>query len=201
MKSDVHLRAELEGKRPRSSIRSRSDLPDATGARMSGTRWGRYRSHDILDGARPFYLPERRMGDKELFPRNDSREQNRHGPAVLAGRSVNRDQGAASNQPSTLARNGDIAIGHGVDPRLDGMCRLRSAAPRSGLYASTGPRRAPPSAGSSDGGSRSRGDACRQPGGGESPCGPTAERTGRSTGREELAAFAYKTSEVGANLE
>ena len=92
------------------------------------------------------------MDDQKLLAGNDAREQNRYRLAVLAARGVDRDHGAASNQPSTLERDGDIGSGHGVDPRLDGVCRLSGAAPRSGLRVSTGPRRAPPPAGSADGG-------------------------------------------------
>lgn len=61
---------------------------------------------------------------------NEAQEQNRHRLDVLASRGVDRDQGATSNQPPALARDGDIGSGRGIDPGMDGRCRMSAAVPR-----------------------------------------------------------------------
>ena len=109
---------------------------------------------DMLNRAGPLDLAERSVNYNELVAGNDVREQNRHRLAVLAAIGVDCDQGAATNQLSALAGDGDIGSGHGVDPRMDGMCRVGGAAPRSGVRVSTGPRGARPPSGSADDGAR-----------------------------------------------
>ena len=68
-----------------------------------------------------------------------SAKQNRHRLAVLPARGIDRNQGAAADQPPALARDADVGGAHGVDPRPSGMFRVNCAAPRSALSASTGP--------------------------------------------------------------
>ena len=71
---------------------------------------------DMRDRPRPLDRAERGVKYNELVEGNDAREQNRHRLAVLAARGVDRDQGAATNQPPALAGDGDLGNGHDVYP-------------------------------------------------------------------------------------
>lgn len=105
----------------------------------------RRRFLDVLDGAGPFHLAERRVNRDELIARDDVREQDRHGLAVLAPGYI---QGYERPLPDHLAAFGvefedgaavllaGIGSGHGGDPRVDGTVRMSGAEPRSGTRAS-----------------------------------------------------------------
>ena len=168
VRMSLEVPAKLAGDRPgfrvagtpsACGIRPSAPLFDALKKRFAGGDGcqdeGHARGHrvlDVLDRPRPLDFPERRVNYNKLIAANDAREQNRHRLAVLAARGVDRDQGAMSNQPPALARDGNIDSGHGVDSRMDEMCRMSGAVPRSGLRASAGPRRASPPCGAVDDG-------------------------------------------------
>ena len=105
---------------------------------------------DVCDRAGPIDLAERRVNHNELVAGNNARERDRHRLAVLAARRVDCDQCAATNQLPALAGDGDVGIGHGVGPRLDGMFGTGRAAPLSTPRAPPGPLGAPPPFGWAD---------------------------------------------------
>ena len=69
-----------------------------------------HRVLDVLDGAGPLHLAERRVDRDELVSGNDKREQNRHRLAVLAARDVESHEGAARNHVATLGWDDDMAM-------------------------------------------------------------------------------------------
>ena len=62
---------------------------------------------DVLDGAGPFDLPERRVHDEKPVARDDAGQQDRHALAVLAPSATDRNQGAPVDECAAFGGHGD----------------------------------------------------------------------------------------------
>ena len=101
------------------------------------------RGLDVLDRAGPLDFAERRVNHEKLFARDNAREQDRHGLAVLAAGMAHRHQGAAPDHLPALRRHEDVwpvagprGGGHGRFPL--GRWPNNGAAPGPGAQAGTG---------------------------------------------------------------
>ena len=74
---------------------------------------------DVLDGAGPLHLAERRVNRDKLLARNDAREQDRHRLAVLAAAVIDGDESSHANHLPAPWGHGSIgdAAEHEAVPR------------------------------------------------------------------------------------